>query len=143
MEINGSRLFTGLKDKARALAEVKLELLRLEALEKSSTLSSLLIYGVIVVNLAFFALLFAFIALGLTLGAWLRNVAGGFALVALLYLLLLGLMVCFRKALLTCVANLFLRILDPRLDGEMPVSATVPTDAACETPLNDTGHEDC
>jgi hypothetical protein len=94
------------------------QLLRLDVLEKTSAVASLLLYGLLLLNLVFFALLFAFLALGFLLGSCIDSLAGGFGLITLLYLGLLGLLFVCRKPLLTRLRNLFLKTMDPDLVGE-------------------------
>ena len=104
-----STLITDLKTDVKELIATKLKLARLEIFEKSSAAGSFLIYGVVIVNLIFFALLFAFVALGFLFGKWIGNMAGGFALVALIYLALLILLIACRKPILGYLQNLFLK----------------------------------
>jgi hypothetical protein len=118
-----STLIAALKTDVKELAEIKLELLRLETVEKSSAAGSFLLYGLIIINLVFFALLFAFIALGFLLGEWIDNIAGGFVIVTLIYLLLLILLIVCRKPILTGFKNRFLKVLDPDLDDETKYEA--------------------
>jgi hypothetical protein len=107
-----------LKSDITEWAKTRCELLRLEMLEKASAIGSLLLYGLILLNVVFFALLFAFLALGFLLAEWLQSLVGGFALITLLYLLMLGLLVVRRQSLLAGLKNLFLRILEPDLTDE-------------------------
>jgi hypothetical protein len=116
---NLGTLITVIKTDVRELVNTQLELLKLEAFEKTSAVGSFLIYGLIVMNLVFFALLFAFIALSFLIGEWVHNLAGGFAIVTLIYLFLLVIMIACRKSILTGFKNLFLKELDPDLEDEV------------------------
>ena len=118
-----STLFTVLKTDVQELIDTKLELARLEILEKSSAAGSFLIYGLIIINLIFFAFLFAFIALGFLFGKWIDNTAGGFAIVTGIYLVLLILLIACRKSILNRFKNLFLKELDPDLADEAKYEA--------------------
>ena len=104
-----STIIAALKTDIKELIATKLELTRLEIFEKSSAAGSFLIYGVLIINLIFFALLFAFVALGFLFGKWVGSIAGGFALVALIYLVLLIILLACRKSILNRLQNLFLK----------------------------------
>jgi hypothetical protein len=107
-----------LKSDVTEWVKTKLELLRLETLDKTATAATLLLYGLILLNIVFFALLFAFLTLGVLLGQWVGSLAGGFALISLLYLLLLGLLILGRKTLWNKLKDLFLIVLEPDLKDE-------------------------
>jgi len=107
-----------IKADAQELIETKIEILRLEILEKTSIVGSFLIYGFIVISFVLFALLFAFIALGLLMGKWMNSMGGGFAIVSLIYLIILVIVIINRKHLLTDLQNVFLMGLDPSLGSE-------------------------
>ena len=62
-------------------------------------------YGIVLVLLAFFAILFLFLALGFFLGEILNSVALGFLLVVGMYLLLFGLILLFREKISARVTN--------------------------------------
>ena len=96
----------------------KAEYFRLTVFEKTSKVGSFLIYGLILLNVIFFALLFCFMALGYFIGEWINSTAGGYAIVALLYLVLLAILLLFRKSIMIRVQNLFLKELDPDLEDE-------------------------
>ena len=98
--------------------DVKLELLKLEACEKVSTVASTLVYGLIIVLIAFFSLLFAFIALSFWFGQLIHNIAGGFGLGAILYLIILAVLFACRKAILSFFTNMFLKTIDSSLIEE-------------------------
>jgi amino acid transporter len=117
---NLSSLIAKLKADAQELIESKIELLKLEILEKTSIAGSFIIWGLIMINLVFFLFLFAFIALGFLIGQWISNVAGGFAIVAVLYLLILIVLVIFRKPVFTGLQNMFLKGLAPDLEKDEP-----------------------
>jgi hypothetical protein len=117
-EPNLGTLTSAIKADVKELIHTKIKLLRLEVFEKTSTVGSFLIYGLIVMNIVFFALLFAFIALGFLIGQRIGNFAGGFAIVTLIYLVILVFLFIGRKPILRRLQNLFLRELDPDLDNE-------------------------
>lgn len=104
-----------IKEDIISLINTKLQLLKLEVFEKSSAVGSILILGVVVVNLVFFTLLFAFLALGFLLGQWVGSLAGGFGLVTLIYLVLLVILLVCRKPIMRAFQNIFLKEFDPDL----------------------------
>lgn len=122
---NLSVLIAALKTDIKELVDTKLEWLKLEAFEKTSGVGSFLIYGLIIINLVFFALLFAFIALGFLFTEWTKSLAGGFALVTLIYLAFLLLMIACRKSILNGFKNRFLKELDPDLADEAKYEAKI------------------
>lgn len=80
--------------------EVRLELIKLRTVRMASRTLSILLTGFIIIMLSLFILLF----LGLTFSAWISALTGsaiaGYAATAGLYLLLLLLVIVFRKPLL-------------------------------------------
>lgn len=100
------------------LIQVKIELLKLEMIEKTSKGISFLIFGVIIFGLISFALLFGFLALGFLFANWVGSMAGGFALVMALYILLLVILLLCRKPLLRWLTNLSIKEMDPDLMTE-------------------------
>jgi uncharacterized membrane protein YqjE len=118
MENTLGGLVSALKTDAKELVEIKLELFRLEAFEKSSAIGSFLIYGLVVMNLILFALLFAFLALAFLFGKWINSLAGGFAAVTVLYLVLLLILFFYRKKIVSGLKNVFLKVLDANLNNE-------------------------
>lgn len=68
MEKDSGKIFRELKDDVSTYVELKLELLKLSTYERSGQLIATLSYGLILLFLAFLAILFIFLALGLFLG---------------------------------------------------------------------------
>ena len=64
MEKDSGKIFRELKEDVSAYVELKLELLKLSTYERSGQLIAVLSYGLILLFLAFFAILFIFLALG-------------------------------------------------------------------------------
>ncbi len=116
-DYNLGTIFSEIKTDLVELINAKVELLKLEAFEKTSVVGSFLIYGLIIMNLIFFAFLFAFIALGFWIGDWVGNLAGGFGIVTLIYLIILTILIACRKPIFTSLQNLFLKELDPDLEN--------------------------
>ena len=105
-----------MKSDVKELIRLRIEILRLEAFEKASVVGSFVIYGLVVVNLVFFVLLFAFVALGFLIGEWVKNTAAGFGIVAAFYLIGLIVMLLGHKPIFLWFKNLLLKELD--LDSE-------------------------
>ncbi len=82
---DSEKVFQNLKQDVSAYMELKLELLKLNTYERTGKVIGLLSYGLILLFLAFFAVLFIFLALGFFLGEILDVPGSGFAIVALLY----------------------------------------------------------
>ena len=62
-------------------------------------------YGIVLILLAFFTILFLFLALGFFLGELLGSMALGFVLVVGMYLLLFGIIIFFKKKITSKVMN--------------------------------------
>lgn len=97
MEKDSGKIFNKLKEDVLAYVELKLELLKLSTYERSGQLIAILSYGLILLFLAFFAFLFVFLAVGLFLGDMFDSFGAGFAVVGGLYLLIIGLVMLFKK----------------------------------------------
>ena len=85
---NLTELLAALKADIKDWVEIRLKLLQLNVFEKTAIVGSFLIFGIIIINLLLFAFLFAFIALGFLIGKWINSVAGVFAIICFLYLLI-------------------------------------------------------
>ena len=68
MEKDAGEIFRELKKDLSAYVELKLELLKLNTYERTGKVIAVLSYGVILLFLAFFAILFIFLALGFSSG---------------------------------------------------------------------------
>jgi Protein of unknown function (DUF1469). len=115
---NLGEIISALKSDAAELLNLKLQLLKLEAVEKASKGASFLVYGIVLVGLASFALLFGFLALGFLFADWLNSLAGGFALVVALYLILAIILLAFRKPILESITNQFIKEMAPEFNEE-------------------------
>ena len=117
-DYNLNELLTALKTETKDWVEIRLKLLQLHVFEKTAIVGSFLIYGIIIINFLFFAFLFAFVALGFLIGKWVNSMAGGFAIISLFYLLMLVLMLIFRKTIFIGLQNLLLKDLNPESENE-------------------------
>lgn len=105
MEKDSDKFFRGLKDDISAYVELKLELLKLSTYERTGKVIAVLSYGLVLLFLAFFAILFIFLALGFFLGDLLHSFGLGFSIVAILYILLLGIIILSKDKISTRVLN--------------------------------------
>lgn len=111
MEKDSENIFGKLKDDLTAYVKLKLELLKLNTYERIGELTAILSYGLVLLFLAFFSVLFIFIALGFWLGEVLDSAAAGFGIVAALYLVCIGIILLARKKLREKVLNVVIAAL--------------------------------
>lgn len=111
MEKESREIFSELKKDISAYVELKLELLKLNTYERTGKLIAVLSYGVVLMFLAFFAILFIFLALGFFLGDWFGSSGMGFAVVAILYVLLIGIIVTNKNKISDKVLNVVIAAL--------------------------------
>jgi len=120
---NLSELLSALRTEIKEWVEIRVKLLQLQVYEKTAIAGSFLIYGIIIINLLFFAFLFAFLALGLLIGKWINSNAGGFAIISFFYVLILILILIFHKSIFNGLQNLFLKdLMNPEPENESSVS---------------------
>jgi len=105
MKQDSGQFFNALKNDVLTYAELKLELLKLGTYERTGKVISVLSYGIILTALGFFLLLFIFLALGFFLSDLFGSLSAGFAVVAVLYLLLIGGVVLFREQIKDRILN--------------------------------------
>ena len=105
MEKDSGKIFSELKKDVTAYMESKLELLKLSAYERTGKVISVLSYGLILLFLGFFAILFIFMAVGFFLGEWLGSSGAVLGIVALLYLLLIGIILLTKDRIRTKIIN--------------------------------------
>lgn len=112
MEKDSGKIFRELKNDVSTYVELKLELLKLSTYERSGQLIAILSYGLILLFLAFFAILFIFLALGFFMGDIFGSMGAGFAFVAVLYLLLIGLIIMNKGRICNTVMNVVIAALN-------------------------------
>lgn len=112
MKKNSREIFRELRDDISSYVELKLELLKLSTYERSGHLIAVLSYGLIILFLAFFAILFIFLALGFFMGDVFGSIGAGFAFVAVLYLLLIGLIMTNKQKICNTVLNIVIAALN-------------------------------
>lgn len=92
-------------DIIKEFASKKIDLLKMEATEKSSVTVGTLTYIVIAAVAALFFIILFNIGLGLLIGSWLGNYAYGILIMAALYLLIIVITFAARNAIKNKVAN--------------------------------------
>lgn len=102
---DSEKIFQELKKDLKTYAEFKFELLKLNTYERTGEVLSVLSYGIIVLFLAFFTILFIFLALGFWLGDYFESIAAGFIGVVALYLILIGIVFMNREKIRTAILN--------------------------------------
>lgn len=108
---DSEKVFQNLKHDVSAYMELKLELLKLNTYERTGKVIGLLSYGLILLFLAFFAVLFIFLALGFFLGEILDVPGSGFAIVALLYVAIIWIIAKNEAKIRTKILNLVIAAL--------------------------------
>ena len=130
---DAEQIFRKLKEDLSAYVELKVELLKLTAYERTGKLVSVLSYGLILLFLAFFAILFILLTLGFFLGDILDNVAGGFAIVALLYMILFAIIIFNKNKISEVIVNEIISVLTAIEDKKKESDNEQTTDTAGET----------
>ena len=105
MENIAEKTFAELKEDISTYVELRLELLKLNTYERVAKTMAVFSYGIVLILLAFFTILFLFLALGFFLGELLGSMALGFVLVVGMYLLLFGIIIFFKKNITSKVMN--------------------------------------
>ena len=108
MDKDFSTLFTEMKEDVTAYTTLKLKLFQLVIYEKLGRTMSFLLYGLIVLLVIFFAVLFLFMTVGVYLGELMHSTTLGMVSMSALYILSLCLLIAFRKKIQLWVMNLFL-----------------------------------
>ncbi|MDR2139279.1 MAG: hypothetical protein LBP50_07010 [Tannerella sp.] len=133
MKKDSEAFFRELKEDAVTYAALKLELLKLGAYERTGKLISVLSYGLILLILALFLMFFAFIALAFFLGDRLHSLYIGFALVSLLYLLIMGGLVLYRQTFRKMILNTVISALTTNENNHEATSEANPAGDALGT----------
>lgn len=135
MEKDSSEIFHKLKKDLSVYVELKLELLKLNTYERTGKVIAVLSYGIILLFLAFFAILFIFLALGFFLSDWLGSAGMGFGAVAVLYILIIGIIILNKDRISNKVLNVVLSALTTNDDDNTNAADNeqAATDTAGET----------
>ena len=133
MEKDPEKIIQELREDVSAFVELKLELLKLNTYERTGKVIAVLSYGLVLLFLAFFAILFIFLALGFFLGEWIGVTGAGFGLVAVLYLLLMWLIVRNREIITTKVLNEVIATLLSNDEKRNETTINEPTDEEADS----------
>lgn len=133
MEKDPEKIIQELREDVSAFVELKLELLKLNTYERTGKVIAVLSYGLVLLFLAFFAILFIFLALGFFLGEWIGVTGAGFGLVAVLYLLLMWLIVRNREIITTKVLNEVIATLLSNDEKRNETTINKPTDEEADS----------
>lgn len=142
MENNTEKIFTDLKDEVLAYAGLRLRLWKLMAIERASGILSALSHALILMLLAFFTVLFIFIALGFFLGGLLGSVALGFLVVGGIYLILTLVFVKAKDGIRIQLTNIFVKALQTNDDEDDDNKEDRSTDSTRTTAGRETGTPD-
>ena len=110
MKRDSEQFFQEIKKDLTRYGELRWELLKLGAYEKTGKLFSVLSYTLILLTLIFFLTLFLFLALGFFLSEWLHSTGVGFSIVAILYVILVGGVVAFKDKIRAYILNAVLTV---------------------------------
>jgi hypothetical protein len=105
MEKDSKQVFRELKDNILTYAELKVELFKLGAYEHTGKLVGMLSYGLILILLAFFVLLFLFLSAGFFLSELFHSEGLGFGCIAVIYLIVIGIVVANKRKISLKIAN--------------------------------------
>ncbi len=108
MENDPEKIFAYLRDEVSNYAGLRLRLLKLMAIERAAGFLSALSHSLVLLLLAFFTILFLFIALGFYLGDLLESVALGFLIVGGIYLILTLVFVVAKSGIRMQLMNAFI-----------------------------------
>lgn len=111
MEKDAGQIFRKIKTDVMIYLEAKLEILKLSAYGSISKLIAELSYAIILTFIAFFVILFIFLAIGFYLGDLFGSFGAGFAVVAALYLLSIGIIILFKKKVHAGIQNMVITAL--------------------------------
>ncbi len=118
MDKDAGQIFRELKEDITVYAESKFELFKLSAYEAAGKVTGLLAYGLILIFLALFALLFIFFSVGFLLGELFNSIGLGFACVAGLYIILMIIVIVAKKSVKKLVINQVIEALTTNDDNE-------------------------
>lgn len=133
MEKDSGQVFHELKDDVSAYVELRLELLKLSAYERTGKVIAVLSYGLILLFLAFFTILFIFLALGFFLGDIFGSIGAGLGVVAVLYAALIAIIIQNKDRISRKVLNEVIAALTANDDKTNETNNEQPTNPTRET----------
>ena len=111
MKKSAEEVFLELKEDISTYAELKLELIKLNAYEQTGKVLTVLSYGLILSALITTAILFALLTLGFLLSEWLRSTVAGFGIVVALYIIQIVILILNRKRIRRKILNIIIAAL--------------------------------
>ena len=111
MKKNAEEVFSELKDDFSTFAELKLELIRLNAYEQAGKVLAVLSYGLLLFALVTTAVLFILLTLGFLLSEWLHSTIAGFGIVAAIYLIQIVVLILNRNRIRRKIMNIIIAAL--------------------------------
>lgn len=133
MEKDSGQVFHELKDDVSAYVELRLELLKLSTYERTGKVIAVLSYGLILLFLAFFTILFIFLALGFFLGDIFGSIGAGLGVVAVLYAALIAIIIQNKDGISRKVLNEVIAALTANDDKTNETNNEQPTNPTRET----------
>ena len=112
MKKNAEEVFSELKEDISAYAELKLELIKLNAYEQAGKVLAVLSYGLVLFALVSTAILFILLTLGFLLSEWLHSTMAGFGIVAAIYLIQIAVLVINRNRIRRKIMNIIISALN-------------------------------
>ena len=108
MKKNAEEVFRELKEDISTYAELKLELIKLNAYEQTGKVLAVLSYGLLLFALVTTAILFTLLAFGFLLSEWLSSTVAGFGIVAVLYICQIVILILNKKRIRRKIVNLII-----------------------------------
>ena len=109
MDNKESPYFSTLKKDVGAYLETQLHIARLEAIEKGSRAVALFSWALVVSLILLFAIVFIFLAVGNAFGVLLGSLWAGYAIVAMIYLIMITALILLRERITTSIVNTLIR----------------------------------
>ena len=124
MKKSAEEVIGELKDDISTYAELKLELIKLNAYEQAGKVLAVLSYGLLLFALVATAVLFILLTLGFILSEWLHSTIAGFGIVAALYLTQIVVLILYRNRIRRKIMNIIISALNT--NGQNNDAATNP-----------------
>jgi len=124
MKKSAEEVIGELKDDISTYAELKLELIKLNAYEQAGKVLAVLSYGLLLFALVATAVLFILLTLGFILSEWLHSTIAGFGIVAALYLIQIVVLILYRNRIRRKIMNIIISALNT--NGQNNDAATNP-----------------
>ncbi|MDR0743499.1 MAG: hypothetical protein LBF05_03980 [Tannerella sp.] len=124
MEKDAEKVFRDLKEDLSTYAELKLELIKLNAYERISKVIAVFSYGLLLCALIFITIQFALLALGILLSNRFNSMAGGFGIIAALYFLQVAIVIYNKNRVCRMVINIIVSVLNTNEENNDATTTT-------------------